>query len=374
MKKVGILTMHRIHNHGSFLQAFGLKSMIESILQDGAKCEFLDWPNQEYLISNIKDPGIAPIGWKYALHCILGHKRYCLDVQIGYYSKKFILLYQNQIKKYLGVSNVPNTSTDYDVIIVGSDEVFNCTQPDAKWDGTYCFNSKLLNTNVCSYAGSMGYTDIDRLDSFGYKQIVKSALKQYKRISVRDKKSLEIIKALTNRDDISVNLDPVLMYPFEKEIVVSKDLLAQPDYILIYNYLNRINNPDFIIRLKYFAKKNKLKIISIFEFCPWADEQLVISSFEVLAYFDRAKYVVTDTYHGCVMSVKYNKKFVAFVREQNRNKLTDLLAGFNLTGQIIDDNGSFEGTFENMIDWNFVNKRISDERQRTMQYLSEILS
>lgn len=231
----------------------------------------------------------------------------------------------------------------------------------------------LLN-NISSYAGSIGYTDVDRLQTFGYKDIAKSAFLKYKHISARDRKTAEIIHGLTGRDDIQINLDPVLMYPFDKEISKSKKLVSQPDFILVYNYLNRINNPDFIKRLKAFAKKKRLKIISVFEFCSWSDEHLVIPSFEVLAYFDKAKYVVTDTFHGAVMSVKYNKKFVAFVREQNRNKLTNLLEGFNLTSQIIDDNGSFEDTFENIIDWDFVNNRILKERKKTIKYLTEVLS
>lgn len=134
--------MHRIHNHGSFLQAYGLKSMIESILDDGTRCEFLDWPNQEYLISTICDAGKKPTGLRFFVHKLLGHAKYCMDVQVSYYYRKFIILYQNQILKYLNVTNTPNWKTDYDTIIVGSDEVFNCTQPDAKWDGAYCFTPK----------------------------------------------------------------------------------------------------------------------------------------------------------------------------------------------------------------------------------------
>ena len=47
MKKVGILSMQRINNYGSFLQAYGLKSMIESL---GYETEFVDYHIEKSLI------------------------------------------------------------------------------------------------------------------------------------------------------------------------------------------------------------------------------------------------------------------------------------------------------------------------------------
>lgn len=40
MKKVGIMSMQRIANYGSFLQAYALKQLIEEL---GCKVEFVDW-------------------------------------------------------------------------------------------------------------------------------------------------------------------------------------------------------------------------------------------------------------------------------------------------------------------------------------------
>ena len=40
-KKIGIMSMQRIINYGSFLQAYGLKKMIESISK--SEVEFVDY-------------------------------------------------------------------------------------------------------------------------------------------------------------------------------------------------------------------------------------------------------------------------------------------------------------------------------------------
>lgn len=47
MYKVGILSMQRIFNYGSFLQAMGLKSIIEEL---GGEVQFVDYHPGECLI------------------------------------------------------------------------------------------------------------------------------------------------------------------------------------------------------------------------------------------------------------------------------------------------------------------------------------
>lgn len=117
---VGILSMQRIVNYGSFMQAYSLKKMVESL---GHRVVFVDYkPNvliedrndktkrQELLYQEIKD------GIKF--HIL---KKY------GEQQKKFIECYP-----ILGISKFKAYHTRVDVLIVGSDEVFNCTQRNPK--------------------------------------------------------------------------------------------------------------------------------------------------------------------------------------------------------------------------------------------------
>ena len=47
--RVGILSMQRIYNYGSFLQAFGLKSILKSI---GCDVQFVDYEPGECLVTS----------------------------------------------------------------------------------------------------------------------------------------------------------------------------------------------------------------------------------------------------------------------------------------------------------------------------------
>ena len=51
MKKVGIMTMHRVANYGSFLQAYGLKKIIEEL---GNSVEFVGFNIEKSLVEKEK--------------------------------------------------------------------------------------------------------------------------------------------------------------------------------------------------------------------------------------------------------------------------------------------------------------------------------
>lgn len=373
MKQIGILTIHRIYNHGSFLQAFALKSTITDILNGEAKCEFIDWPiknKSEEIYYEVPDQSVpSPHSLKFKLHRLLGHTQHCEDVEICWLNRRLGKIYTEQCRKYLGVTRTPNYNTNYDLIVVGSDESFNSAQDDAKWDGLFCYSFN-KNQHIISYAASFGYSTVNRIEEYGQTKIVRDGLASYDDLSVRDENSRKLVYELTGRNP-AVNLDPVLILDYTKYI---PDINIRTDYILIYNYLKRICDKDSIDKIKDFAKKNRLRIISIFEYCPWADENLAVSSFEVLAYFKKAKYVITDTFHGAVMSIKFNKRFGVFVRESNYNKLHYLLSSFGLEGQIINSIELFPSVLFNDINWPAINKKIGLEKAKTTEYLSKNLN
>lgn len=370
MKRIGILTIHRIYNHGSFLQAFAVKTLVEKLLSDGTVCEFMDWPPKNSEIKfNYELPTnslIKPFGLKYWIHKKLGHEVYCRDVELAWVYNQLGIKYIRQCQQYLGVKPEPNYNTSYDAIIVGSDESFNCTQNDAKWDGLFCFN---LKSHIVSYAASFGYSTIDRLNQYNMIETIKNGLLSYKAISVRDKNSQDIVKALTETLP-EINLDPVLIFDYSKYIPTIK---RNENFILVYNYLNRINDPGFIKEIKKLARREHLEIISVFEYCPWADKNIALTSFEVLAYYEKAKYVITDTFHGVVMSIKFNKRFATFVRDSNYNKLHFLLEQFGLENQIISCDQNIKDILMRQIDWEAINGQISIERNRTINYFKKSL-
>ncbi|GHV88944.1 hypothetical protein AGMMS50267_13040 [Spirochaetia bacterium] len=118
----------------------------------------------------------------------------------------------------------------------------------------------------------------------------------------------------------------MLFFDFSKYI----KSLDDKDFILVYSYPLRIRDKDEINNIKEFSKRSNKKLISIGSFYDWCDDMVSPHPFEVLSYFISADYIITDTFHGTLLSLKYNKQFITIIRNSNQTKLRHLLHFMNL--------------------------------------------
>ena len=84
--------------------------------------------------------------------------------------------------------------------------------------------------------------------------------------------------------------------------------------------------------------------------------------------------MITDTFHGTVMSLKFNKKFATLVRSTNVEKIMSLLSQFHLEKRSVDDISELEETLLSSSDYDFVNNELSKEKQRSYNYLKQHLT
>lgn len=285
---------------------------------------------------------------------------------------KYIYQFQSRFSKEflpeLGVK-LGITTDKFDTVVIGSDEVFNCAQKT--WFG---FSKKLfgegLNANkVITYAASFGATTVDKLEKLGIKDTVAGLLKKLNKISVRDANSVSVVENLTGTTP-DKNVDPVLIYDYTKHMPQSVDL---KDYMIVYTYPGRITDKNEINAIRAYAKSKGLQLVSIGHYFPWCDKTIVPHPFEVLAYFKHATCIVTDTFHGSVFSIKFNKQFCTIVRGMNSNKLTHLLEQFGLSARIANDVSKLPSIMETKIDYAPVNAKIAEEKERSIAYLKENL-
>ena len=351
--KVGILSMQKVINYGSFLQAYALKKIIQSL---GHSVSFVDIiPGSEIPLLHSKSK-----------------RKYFVDkyiikrVEHVIFSKMRKARFKNNYFEVAGINHsVPENQCD--IIVIGSDEVFNCCQP-AKWG----FSHQLLGATECSsisYAGSFGYSDYDKICSMSLAVEASHALNHLRAISVRDENSVSCIRKLIGKNP-EQHLDPVLIYEWSNEVIPQD---KYKDYILIYSYDNRINDENEIRVIKKFAKKHRKKIISFGLYQRWCDKNISCSPFELLSYFDSADYVITDTFHGTVFSIKRNKKFATIIRDSNYNKLSDLMKKMGVWNRRVENLDDLEKVLQKDIPYESINLLISKERERAIMYLRENL-
>ncbi|MGM9536196.1 MAG: polysaccharide pyruvyl transferase family protein, partial [Intestinibacter sp.] len=269
----------------------------------------------------------------------------------------------------LGVtSEYKYDTSDLDMVVIGSDEVFNCLQsnPDVGYSrDLFGYSSKAKR--LISYAGSFGSTTIEKLEEYNCKNEVADMFKKFDDISVRDNNSGEIIKELINMEP-SYNVDPVFLYDFSDYI---KDVDVKLDnYIVVYAYGGRITQEEQV-EIKKLAKKYNKKLVSIGTVQDFCDINIVLSPFELLAYVKNADFVITDTFHGSVFSIKYNKKFATIIRESNKQKLGDLLKRFGVYDRRVEDIGDLEFILNEEINYDEVNKVMDRKINESKLYLAK---
>ena len=103
------------------------------------------------------------------------------------------------------------------------------------------------------------------------------------------------------------------------------------------------------------------------------DKQILCTPFELLSYFKNADYIATDTFHGSVFSIKYNKQFVTIVRESNKQKMTDLLERFRLTDRLIETPNQISNKLFEAIDYKYTNSEIEKYQKSATEYLNKYL-
>lgn len=366
MIKVGIMSMQRILNYGSFLQAYALKEILSDL---GCNVEFVDY----HIGKNLIEPNNSGIKRK------LNKAADTFKIKAHLKDKTRFIKYKKNFAKnyypYLGIQDVYNYNPSLDILIIGSDEVFNCVQDNPNVG----FSPELFGVNnrakrVVSYAASFGNTTMEAMKVHRIYDEVKECFLKFDRISVRDKNSYDIVCEMTGKEP-EQHLDPVLVYDFSGKYNIARSV-SDNKYLILYGYNGRFSLEE-CRRISQFAKKRGLKIYCIggLQYC--CDKYIDCSPFDVIAYFKNADFVVSDTFHGTILSVITHKKFVTVIRggsNGNSQKLSSLLEDLNLKDRLLTGSGNMERMLVEDIDYESVDRILHRERQRTKEYLKMCLN
>ncbi len=366
---VGVLSMQRVINYGSFLQAYALRQLL---LQNGAvSVSFIDIKPGRQLNQQKAKSRFRTFS-EDLLHALIRGKI------VSFFKLKFF----NERLRFTISSNWPLLKLDspehksFDLAVIGSDEVFNCCQPSA-WG----YSTQLLGdippsvaSRVVSFAASFGFTDIELMRQYGVLDETAKHLSSIDAISVRDENSRAIIKQLTSREP-EVHLDPVLVYGYQQELSDSSGEAHSGDYLVVYTYAGRITDPNEIKAIKAYARKRKLKIHCIFCNYNWADKIVIPETpFDVLHYFRNASCIITDTFHGTIFSIITQSNFATFIRPSNRNKLSSLLGGLGLQNRAAERPEFLEAILAVRPDYEEADRILGEARAKANAYLKKCIT
>lgn len=241
MKKIGIMSMQRIINYGSYLQAWGMKSLLEEL--GYSDIEFIDYKYERAVVNPKRRTLWERIKKNINIISYIKMKRH---------QKKFIDTYNNEyLPKLINIDKF-NYNKNIDTLIIGSDEVFNCLQGYPVGFSKNLFGEGYEKSKVISYAASFGFVKLEKLEEYGIDKEVGKLLKAFASISVRDENSCEIVKKLTEKKP-EINLDPVLVanFPYRNPQIDINN------YIIVYAYPGRLTREEQREIKKIAQKKRK---------------------------------------------------------------------------------------------------------------------
>ena len=356
--QIGILTYYGVHNHGAVLQANGLKRVLQSL---GHDVRFLTFERSYEYISSEQTKK-----YKIGLNSIPFYCNYMMQKGIG--SIWFNFCKRNRLKQFrrdnfdLSVSVADFTG---DITIIGSDEVFSL-----EIGYNPCMYGYGLKTKkVISYAGSFGPSTIEEIEDKGKYELVQKGLNLFDSISVRDQNSQSIIEKMCHKK-VPLVCDPVLLYGYKEEM--KQYTPPVKDYLLVYAYDNRMNDKQEIKEIIGYAHKFGLKVYSVGFYHPWCDKNIPASPIELLGWVHNATLVVTDTFHGSVLSIICNTPLAVKLRN-NSNKLLYLLREYNLDSRIMETFNDLKAVAESSLDFTNCNQFLLEKRTQSLQFLKRAL-
>ncbi len=359
--KYGIITHYDVHNHGAILQMNALVKVLKNDFDIEAQALQFD-KNYDFMGREWKakyEVGIKSIGIYVKYLFERGLKIFLFNIR-----KK--ILFESFKKRENLIGEFYSEAKNLDGVIIGSDEVF------ALHTGItpVMFGHALPTDKVFSYAGCFGPTKIEDIKKWHCEAIVASGLASMNGLAMRDQNSIIIAKELTGKDATLV-VDPVILYGYEEELAgMTRPNL--PKYLLVYAYETRMNEPEEYRKIVEYAHSKGLKVVCPGFYHSWADININTDPVELLRYFKYAECVVTDTFHGSVLSIITGRELAVKLRD-NSNKLLNLLREYGLEERVINDNWEIDSVFQKKQNYSFIVSELKKRRTESMTYLSKMI-
>ena len=279
---------------------------------------------------------------------------------------------------YKGYSSLVNGTVNYDVIIVGSDQLWTPAGIKSKF-----YNLLFVPDNIrkISFATSFGVGEIPN----SQKKMTAQYLERIEYLSVRETRGAEIVKSLTGRE-ATVALDPTLLFTGDewREIFPVNRLIDEP-YILAYFLGSNEEHRDAVEELK---KATGIKVVTIPFMDVFVERDLCfgdirlfeVGPIEFLNLIRGADYICTDSFHGTVFSILNHKQFITFNRtnsndKQTRNSRIDsLFELLNLEKRRYQLGMKLKEALDQPIDFIDVDRKLAQLRKETLGFLDSALN
>lgn len=351
--KVGILTFHEVFNPGAFLQALGTQTLLEDLGHD-------PW------VLNYTAPAHRYSTWRKAIAL-----SYRLPFRMRYLCKMHLKwrAFAKDRHSLIRLTQYFESREDlerehFDAVLIGADIVWNYELPNLGKDPVY-FGQSIRTDKLIAFAPSVGNCDVEG----GVPSYVAEGLSRFHRISVRDPLTQRLVARVTGVKP-GIICDPA--FHLQPEAIIGEGV-EQDDYILVY-LMGRFCSSGLVEQIKSYAKRYKLKIVATLYPNSWADENRICHGpREWLTLIRRARYIVTNTFHGTVFAIMMKKQFTVQYTPLIQTKTEEMVRQLGLESRVLTNDSNLPHILETSWDTSGVSQEIEILKYEARCFIQEAL-
>lgn len=346
--KIGILTFHWATNYGAILQAFSLQ---EYLKKQGHDVEVINFKPKQYdyrFIDYLIHPRSMLPRFREDL------KQIKKDKQLEVFRRNYLSLTQ----RCYSLDDVKSIASDYNVLISGSDQILNPSFTLTGEKGpcsVYYLNFATEKQLKIGYSVSFGCTEYPQ-DALCY---AKKWIASFDRIGVRESGGFGVLLQMEFKKMSALTPDPVVLYGDDVIKRLCSDDALNVNYI--YSYMLHGT------QLSLNGASLGLSIVD-----ETKQRQRTIETW--LSSIKNASYVVTNSYHGTIVSLLLHKPLVVVLASGSlfgmNDRFTTLLNKLGLMNRISDNKEETTlRILQNPIDWEEVDSRLRGFQKEGEEFL-----
>ena len=343
--KIGILTFHNIPNIGAILQAYALCIAFRKL---GVECEIVDYTCDNIKKRELKSPRTGNIFKDIAIRIV-----YWPKTQRKIFACQDFMRKRNVYSKMYTQSDLIMLNEDYDILVSGSDMIWNLDVTNHDW--SYFLDFAAQGKKIVSYGSSVG----DVWKTADIKKI-GSLLTRYCHLSTREDDTCDFIKSLGLKCQLVA--DPTLLLTSDEWKSISSPI-SEKNFVLVY-----FPKKENLQAAQRYAQRYGKKVVVMNWSRPIKNCINIspLSPSDWLSYFMSADAIFTNSYHGLLFSLYFHKPVWT---GNYGNRIVSLLNYLNLKHRMLNVDCDLSTT----IDYCEVEKRFISFRDKSLLYIKEIL-
>ena len=361
--KIAIITLHRVYNYGSALQAYATQKIFE---KNGCEAEIIDYITAQRtkgkIFKGTKGENISAIK-KPFYYLAKTFSIFLKEQTFGKFVKNNLKL----TKKYITPDDLCADPPRADIYVTGSDQTWNSDYNEGV-DRGFFLDFLPENAKRISFVASFGKTELQAEEI----EETRKYINRYSALSVRENFAVDILNKLGRNDAVHL-IDPTLQIGKKEWLeIVSKRLVKEPYLILMLLYNEDNHATEYARKI---ADEKGLKLVKIswdLKTPPLVDKLMTHRSpSDFLSLFHYADFVVTNSFHGLAFSINLEKQFVVVPRNEYNSRIESLLQLFEIKERMISSMDDALKISAEHIDYEKINPILTEERKKAEAFIKE---